>query len=453
VKTWRNQAPFLLPLLAALLAMAPSVLGGSKRMTPTVRAVREVLPSVVNISTERLVRRWSPESPAEEDAQHDDERAERVPDRHSLGSGIIICAPGLVMTNHHVVSRASRIHITTLDGRKFLAEEIASDPREDLALLRIEPDTGPLELKEIKFAKPDDLLLGEPTIAVGNPFGLGSSISRGVLSAINRKLFMGSQVMFADLLQTDAAINPGSSGGPLINIDAEMIGINTVVVGEAQGISFAIPLKRVENVLARWLVPERFNDDSLGLIPAARVDAQGNNVIYVGTVLPESPAARAGLKAGQVITKFNNKPIANLIDLSRELWRLKAGDGVALVMGDGRRVRMVVEKVPALDGKELAGRRLGLALQELTPSLAEALGYPFHRGLVLSEVRAQSTPGLERGEILAMLDDVRIYGFPDVVKAIQGKRHGDKVTATVIKIVTIEGRRYLARQIIALDVL
>ncbi len=454
-----------LQLIAALLGIlftgmpspaAPTPPATSNRMTPTVKAVHSALPAVVNISTERIVRRqyWAPE----QDARGYDDLADMFFGREaqqsltSLGSGFLIDSSGLVVTNAHVVSRASRIHITSADGKQLLAEEIASDPVSDLALVRIKNTPEKSDFKEIPFAKPDDLILGEPVIAVGNPYGLGSSISEGVLSAFNRNITLSGRAVMADLLQTDAAINPGNSGGPLINLDGELIGINTIVLGQANGIGFAIPLKRIENLLATWLIPERFTDVTLGLVPGMRQNKDGIWEIYLAGVLPESPAAKAGLKEGETITAIDGLKPDSLISLSRKLFRLKVGDTIALSLADGRKFNLKVEPLPQMDGRELAERRLGIGLQELTPQLAEAMGYPFSNGLLVSDMKRQD-PDIRRGDLLAMINDTCIYSFTDVARALKGKRHGEKVVITLVALAHQGANCYLVKRRTELELL
>jgi S1-C subfamily serine protease len=411
------------------------------RKTPTVEAVAKIMPSVVNIGTERIVS--VPYSPwgADTFAKLFDNFYERQIGRKefSLGSGVVIAKEGLILTNSHVAHRATRIFVNCNDGKQYLAKEIAGDPLNDVALLQITNIRKDHFLQPVECAKPNDLMLGETVIAVGNPYGLGNSISRGVLSATKRKIALGDKVIFDDILQTDAPINPGNSGGPLININGRLIGINTAIFARADGIGFAIPLKRIEDVLANWLIPERFGELSLGIVPGERV-GKGGNEYFVKTVLAGSPAERAGIKKDNVILRLNGKKPASLLAVGRILWKLKAGDKVTLTIPAKGDVALTVEKLKYLDGRELAANKLGLGLQKLTPKLAKALNYPFHGALIVNKV-APGMSDIRRGDVLVRLGDIPTYDFSDVRRAMKGKRYGDSILAVFIS-VSVRNNRY-----------
>lgn len=220
-------------LSIVLLFPACSKQESSLRHTPVVRIVKEMGPGVVNISTEH--------------AAVVKNQAVMLP---SLGSGVIINKNGLVLTNAHVLQQASVIYIIFSDGTKVTGKIVGLNQVHDLAVIKIDP---PFPLTVIPMAAPDDILIGEPVIALGNPFGLSSSVSTGVISAIHRDLYTPQgQVIFRDLIQTDTAINPGSSGGALLNMDGKLIGLNQIVAQQAQGIGFAIPMKTIEPLLEEF---------------------------------------------------------------------------------------------------------------------------------------------------------------------------------------------------------
>lgn len=422
------------------------------RITPTVKAVSKALPSVVNIGTERIVTftqsPWGTNDPFEQLFRNFYAQQPKRKET-SLGSGSIISEKGLIVTNSHVVHRATKIIVTTSEGKQYLAKEIAGDSFNDLALLKIINIPENITFKPIEYAKPDSLILGEPVIAVGNPFGLGSSISRGVLSATARKLSFNGNVLFSDILQTDAAINPGNSGGPLININGKMIGINTAIFGEADGIGFAIPLKRIESILAKWMIPEKFRDVSLGIIPGEKV-INDKVVFMVNEVLPESPASKAGIKSGDVITEINDSKIKSLLDIGKILWDLKKNDTVSFKFADKGKIELKVEALQILDGKDLAAKRLGLGLEKLTHKLAGALEYPFHGGLIVNEVNG--IKNIRRGDVLARINDVPIYDFSDINRALKNKRYDDTVRAIFISIIEKNGRKYITKRSVNLKV-
>jgi len=422
------------------------------RITPTVKAVAKALPSVVNIGTERIVSvtasPWGANDPF--DRLFRNFYAQQTGKKEtSLGSGAIISENGLVVTNSHVVHRATKIIVTTFDGRQFTAKEIAGDTLNDVALLQLIAKPEEKRFRPITFARPDSLILGEPVIAVGNPYGLGSSISRGVLSAVGRKVSYKGNILFSDILQTDAAINPGNSGGPLININGEIIGINTAIYGEADGIGFAIPLKRIESVLAAWMIPEKFRDVSLGIIPAEKIVS--NKIVYfIREVFRDSPAWRAGLKTGDVITALNGKRPESLMNISNAIWTLKSGDKIALDIAGKDRIALTVETLKPLDGRVLALNRLGLGLEKFTVKLARALHYPFHGGLLVDEVTGSTINKVRRGEILVRIADIPVYDFSAIGRALQDKHYGDKVDAVFLTVVHNPAGSYIAKKHIEL---
>lgn len=426
----------------------------NSRVTPTVKAVAKVLPSVVNLGTERIViytnSPWGKNDPFEGVFKDFFAKQPKRKKETSLGSGAIINEEGLIVTNAHVVHKATRILVTTADGKQFLAKEIAVDILNDIALLKLSDYNGNPKLKPIKFAVPDQLLLGETVIAVGNPYGLGSSISKGILSACGRKVTYNGKVVFSDILQTDAPINPGNSGGPLVNINAEMIGLNTAIYKQADGIGFAIPLKRIEKVLASWLIPERFSDASLGIIPCEK-NENGRLKYYLQEVIPQSPAWGAGLRTGDEIYKFNGKNITQLLNLSNVLWKLKSGDSISLGIKNNKTVTLKVKAIKILDGDKLAEQKLGIGVQQLTKKLAIALGYPFHGGMIVDNV-SKKNRDIRRGDVLVKIGDVPIYSAKDIRRALVGKHYGEKINAMVIFLSKQHGQGQLYKRNISLNI-
>lgn len=416
----------------------------SARITPVVKAVGEALPSVVNLSTEKVL-----EADLSSGQAHSGNGLENTNGSDkSLGSGSIIDASGLVVTSSHVVHSASMIWITLSDGEKYPAEEIANDELSDLALLRILKVPENLKLKPIGTAQPGDLLLGETVIAVGNPYGLGNSISQGVLSAIDRKLAYKGKTVFSDIIQTDAAVYPGNSGGPLINLDGRMIGINTAMHKDARGIGFAIPLMRVENTLARWLLPEVSNNAYLGIVPGCRRagDKNGGIEIFIADVAKDSPAWEAGLRGGETIRKFDDEKVTDLLALSRKLWRLKNGDRVSITLDGNLKYDLKLEDVRLNEGKALARNRLGISVQELTPRLAKALGYPFDGGLIVSDIPDGELNGIQRGDVISRLGDVSIHNAADISRALKNISPGGEVNGILISVNERDGKLGLQKK-------
>ena len=344
-------------------AAPPSVEFPDIRRTPVVRAVEQAMPSVVNIATEELVAIRDPfESMLREyfDPYHRQAPAGKRVNKN-LGSGVIIDEDGFVLTNAHVTRRASRIWVKLTDGRERECELVVSNPRSDVALLQIKPD-GDETFHPIEFAENDDLLLGETVIALGNPFGLGGSVSRGILSSKNRRPpIEGEQLDIADWLQTDAAINPGNSGGPLVNLRGELIGVNVAIMPTGQGIGFAIPVRQISNGLSEALTPEGVRRMWFG----ARVSA-GSPPIKVTKVEIESPAELAGLRVGDEILRVKGKTPRNFIHYSALLMRGKEIQDAALkIRREGKEMDLTVHLIPedAYFNADLIQKLTGLTIE------------------------------------------------------------------------------------------
>ncbi len=261
----RRSIPLFLICLMMLSSIFPAA-GKASRETPIVEVVREWGPSVVNISTEKIISLqhepfWS--AYAEDMDRLMEEYQRRYEMRRlklvSIGSGVIIDESGLVVTNAHVVKMASQIFVTFSDGTRVEARLLFIRHQDDLAILGVEP---PFELKSIPLAKEDSLLIGETVIAIGNPFGLENTVTTGVLSGKNRNFYvprMGH--VFSGLIQTDAAMNLGSSGGALLNVDGELIGINLTVAADSQGIGFAVSSEKIRDILQQYQLVDRFRKE------------------------------------------------------------------------------------------------------------------------------------------------------------------------------------------------
>jgi serine protease Do len=416
----------------------------SRRVTPIVLAVDEALPTVVNISTERVVTpRFNRNDPFADLFKYFFDIQDRR--TNSLGSGVLVDKRGLVITNDHVIQRASRIIVTLADGSEYDAMPVASSAEVDLALLFLTGLERGKQLQAVEFGTPDDLYLGEQVIAVGNPFGYGHSVAVGVLSARNRQLVIEGDVLFEEVLQTDAPINPGNSGGPLLNADGELIAVSVAVQQGAEGIGFGIPLKLIEEQLCTWMIPSRFRSVSAGIVPAtvSNEDHSASHVV-VREVLPGTPAEKAGLKAGDIIREFNGQTVSQAIEVSRALWHLDAGERVR-IRTDADSITFRIEPMPELSGEELAERHLQIQLQELSPRLAIAMGLPYARGLVVSSVDPDSSlakRGLQRGDVIIKVGELPIGDFKDLGRALGRLRHGDVADIVVDRVDSRIGRLY-----------
>ncbi len=335
-----------LPVAAAMGSADPI------RRTATVEAVERVAPAVVSITTEQAV------------ADPFLRRGGRT--RSSEGSGVVIASDGVVLTNAHVVEGASRIRATFADGAGYEADVIGIAPELDLAVLRLRGGAG---LIAVPQGTSSDLMLGEPVIAIGNPFGLGHTVTTGVISATRRPLATDDRV-YQDFIQTDASINPGNSGGPLINARGVLVGINTAVQASGQGIGFAIPADRALKV-ARDLVD--FGSVQvpwlgLDLSDVAITGPQGHSTAArVDRVHPGTSAAAAGVAVGDILIAVDGRPVQGRSDLNAWLAGFSPDPEVEvelLTAGKARRLRLAASKVPADVVKSSIDTVLGLQLAD-----------------------------------------------------------------------------------------
>ena len=368
----RDVAPLLLAL-TLLVAPAPGRAGDPfLRHTVTVQVVKQVSPSVVNITTEQIVQRRV--SPFRSDPFFDsffrDLFEPRIAQKaQNLGSGIIIDGQRHVLTNAHVVARASRIRVALADGREFDAKLIGAEPNNDLAVLVIETDE---QLPWLALGSSEDLMVGEPVIAIGNPFGLSSSVTTGVISALNRSI-RADQRVYHGFLQTDASINPGNSGGPLLNAEGQLIGINTAVYQGAQGIGFAIPIDTAARVVRElieegevspvWLGIE-FQDLTPELVQAMELPPELRGAL-VNRVREQSPARRAGVRRSDVVTHMDDRPVQTARSFFEMLETAVAGQKLALTLwrnGTKPTLAVEAEEVPARVVDALVSELLGMDL-------------------------------------------------------------------------------------------
>ncbi len=404
------------------------------RKTPVVQAVAKTLPSVVNIRTETVVEVRDPFAELFQDFWNPYYRQPRQDIRRSLGSGVVIGKEGYILTNDHVVRRATKIKVKFADGSEFNADRVAYDQRSDLALLRIViPKGSEKEFEAVGFARDDDLLLGETVIALGNPFGLGGSVSRGILSSRDRQSPQAGEVLdMENWLQTDAAINPGNSGGPLINLDGELIGINVAVHRQGQGIGFAIPIARVKETLGKFFAPEQLR----GLWFGARATIDTNS-LRLARVEPNSPAAKAGLQRGDTVVQVNGNNVKNFVDWAKEV----AGRGLKTVrlkiFRGGRFLTIPVTLVPEekVFNSEAIKNRLGITIRNLTERTAEQLGMSFYGGYLITNVEKNgpgATAGLNSGNVIQRVDNKQPESLVAFAKDILTRSADDTVNLSVV---------------------
>jgi serine protease Do len=399
----------------------------SQTVTPApawVEIAKVLKPAVVNISTQRP--REAAESPTMPDADNPFEdffrqfRGRPAPGVvHGLGSGFIISPDGDIVTNNHVVDGATEIKITMSDGREFTAKILGRDPKTDVALLKIEARNLPL----IPLGDTSEIQVGEPVMAIGNPFGLEQTVTTGIVSATGRVIGEGP---YDDFIQTDAAINPGNSGGPLINARGQAIGINTAIVsrsGGSVGVGFAIPVNLAKTVITQLASTGHVERGWLGVTiqrvtPALAksfhvAEPQG---ALVTDVQRDSPAAAAGLRPGDVIVAYNGRKVVRSEDLPRAVAETPVGPPVAIgVLRDGQPVTLqarVARLQEKPSGQSPVARdenkgALGLSVQTVTPDVARQLGLDQARGVVVRAVRDSSPAaraGLQPGDVIVAVD-------------------------------------------------
>ncbi|MBM3844942.1 MAG: PDZ domain-containing protein [Verrucomicrobia bacterium] len=421
---------------AAWTATPPATLPSSSagpsendiRRDATVRAVESVMPAVVNISTETVVTsRGSIDELFREffDPYYREREAESG---YSVGSGVIIDEDGHILTNHHVVSRAHRITVKLMDGTEFEAKPLTGAAFTDIALLRI-VTPGKRSFSHVKFAADDDLLLGESVIALGNPFGLGGSVSRGILSSKARRPPNKDEPLdIPDWLQIDAAINPGNSGGPLINLKGELIGINVAVSRQGQGIGFAIPIKRISSTLSDMISPEVFGGFWFG----ARLRPQ-QTPPRILDVEEGSPAALAGLKAGDMVVNVDSQPVRTTFELVDVL--RKAGEKRTIAIGfqlglepGSARLRLVREQ-PYFNA-DLVRSRLGIQVEQLSAAAAARIGLDLEGGLLIQGIdpgSAAAETDLKRGMFISAIDGQPTLKVGRAAKLLHAKERGKAV--------------------------
>ncbi|HYE31544.1 MAG TPA: trypsin-like peptidase domain-containing protein [Methylomirabilota bacterium] len=425
-------------LTAVVLAFAPLQSFGAEpaansaadpRRDATVIAVEKVMPTVVNIATKTVVERpvwirnwfgWHYGG------------VQAGPPQYSAGSGVIVDEEGYVLSNVHVVEGATEIWVKLHDGSMLQADLVAGAKNTDVAVLKLKGKPGQ-KFQAAQLAAENDLLLGETVITLGNPFGLGGSVSRGILSSKSRRERVEGSLEIADWLQTDAAINPGNSGGPLINLRGEVIGLNVAVYREGQGIGFAIPIKRVLEAFSELFTPEALRSLWLG----ATFESQTNSYA-VKAVERDSPAEKAGLKPGDVVTRVQGQAPRSLIELHRLL--LPRGNSrdleLAVRRGNSERpikVRLIPES--AYFTANYLQERIGVTVQPLTAADAQRLGLGALEGLVVTAVEANSPAsdaGLQRGYILSKIDELPIADVVAAGRAVHNRKAGElvKVLAT-----------------------
>ncbi len=423
----------------------------------------KVKPAVVNISTVSTVKMVHPAFPPEfrEFFHEFGFPFPEIPEEYktrSLGSGFIVKVENgwaYILTNNHVIARADKIKVKLSSGDTYKAKVVGKDPKTDVAVIKIK--VGDKKVSTVELGDSDKIKIGDFVIAIGNPYGLNWTVTHGIISAKGRHGLGLNPI--ENFIQTDAAINPGNSGGPLCDIHGKVIGINTAIVRNAQGLGFAVPINIAKKVMGDILKYGKVIRGWLGvyiqdLTPELAKKFSIKSGVLVTKVMKGSPADKAGIKSGDVIVKFNGKPVKNVAALQLMVINTKPGSKVPVILLRDGKYKHVEVKIGKMKEETVALEKLstyGFSVQNLTDELKEKLGVPKHvKGVVVTEVK-QGSPadeaGLREGDIIVKAGTVprnmvRIKDKDDllsVLKRANGKSillkvlRGDAVLYVVVK--------------------
>jgi serine protease Do len=422
----------------------------SPRQTARVQApnfadvAEQLKPAVVNISTTQVVKGPQPGFRGPLPPRPFDERnpfselfehffrgsaGQREVRRGSLGSGFIIGKDGYIVTNNHVVEDATDIKVSLADSEEFDAKLVGRDPQTEVALLKIEAQR---DFPVVPLGDSDKLRVGEWVIAIGNPFGLGQTVTAGIASAKGRILGAGA---YDDFIQTDASINPGNSGGPLFNLHGEVVGINTAIVPTGQGIGFAIPINLAKEVLTQLRLKGVVSRGFLGVQVQQVAPALARSFglerprgALVAYVQPDSPGERAGIEKGDVIVEFNGRKIADMHEFPRFVANTPPGSTAAvrfIRQGRERMVQVNIGDMPAEPRQALGigtpDEELGLTVQELKAETAHELGLPKGQVVVVTDIEEGSPAdegGMSRGDLILEVNQQQVTNLRDFQAAL-----------------------------------
>jgi serine protease Do len=362
------------------------------------------------------------------------------------GSGFIVSKEGYILTNNHVVEDADKIMVTLMDGRELQAKLIGADPSTEVAVIKIDAN----DLHALELADSDTIEVGEWVIAIGNPFGLSHTVTVGIVSAKGRS-GLGLST-YEDFIQTDAAINPGNSGGPLIDLDGKVVGINTAIVGANIniGIGLAIPINMAKSVydqivqkgkVIRGFLGVTIQDITPDLAESFKLkDTKG---VLVPDVTADSAAAKAGLKAGDIVTAFDGRPVEKAAEFQRRVAMKKPGSEVELtILRDGKKQTLTAkleerpsdEQIAANTTKEQASEKLGVTVQNLTDDLAKQFGFVGQKGVLVTDVESDSPAamaGIQPGSLIQEVNRKSVESVKEFKEAVGAAAKEGKVMLRV----------------------
>lgn len=375
-----------------------------------------------------------------------DTSGDRTPNASGSGSGLIVDSDGHIVTNNHVIGDATEIEVRFSDKTKLIAQVIGKDPDTDLALLKVTADRP---LPSAQFGDSSMVKVGQWVLAVGNPFGLDRTVTLGVVSGIGRENMNLSR--YENFIQTDASINPGNSGGPLFNLRGEVIGINTAIINFAQGIGFAIPSNMAKHVIEQLLAKGKVIRGWLGvgIQPlttelAKKFGVSDGEGVLVNEVFENDPAAVAGIRPGDVIIRIDGAIVDSPNKLSRLIGTLTPGAQAKIdVIRDLKHVTLTILLTERRDAAAVptapharAEVKLGVEVQELTPSLAEKFKLRETKGVMIMRVESNSlahAEGLREGDLIKEVNRTETATLADYSAAISRSRRGDTILLRVLR--------------------
>jgi serine protease Do len=441
-----------LPTASALVTESGKS-GSAADMPGSFADLTEMLsPAVVNIKATKIekVRDFHrpnvPEGPFGDFFEHFFRQMPQSPGnrpRQGAGSGVIISDDGYILTNNHVVEGATELTVTMNNKKEYKAKIVGRDPKTDLALLKI--DAGET-LPSATLGDSEELRVGDWVLAIGNPFGLKHTVTSGIVSAKGRIIGAGP---YDDFIQTDASINPGNSGGPLFNMEGKVVGINTAIIPQGQGIGFAIPVNTAKPLIPQLIEDGEVTRGYLGvsiqtitpdLANALKIEEQKGAL--VSDVVPDGPAENAGIKRGDLIVAYNNRKVEDSHDLPQLVAETAEGQKATVTLirnGKKKDIRVKVGRLPSdetvlSESHHSEQGKWGFALEDMDRRTAERLGRKDDRGVVVVDVQPGSPAalaGIRRGDIILEVNQEPVDSVRDVKKRIAGSDDKDSLLLLV----------------------
>ncbi len=386
-------------------------------------------------------------------------RQMRTPAQHGAGSGVIVTKDGYILTNNHVVDGADELKVKTADGRELPAKVVGKDPKTDVAVIKVDAS----DLPAIAIADSEKIEVGDLVLAVGNPFGLGQTVTMGMVSATGRATRELSDLPYQDFIQTDAAINPGNSGGALVDVQGRLVGINTAIFtrnGGNMGIGFAIPTKLAREVMSDLISDGKVIRGYLGVFLqevtpqlAKKFKLDDHKGALVAEVAPKSPADKAGLESGDIVTQLNGKDVADSRQLRLEVARIRPGETATVKVlreGDAKTLKVKVgelddDKVVAQkqSGRNEEGTLNGVTVADLDARMRRQFNVPAKvEGALVTQVEADSAAaeaGLQAGDVILEINHEKVSSADEAVKLTEDP----KEKTTLLKLWSRNTTRFL----------